>query len=161
MSSYNIYIPKKYKLISFLFLALMVIFSLFFTQYLGSLTHADPYISIYGAAKRIIAFGLAIPMSIAFINVCPNKPWIARQGRLTMQYYIYRAFMIPPLMTIIDKLNISKSFQLSVILTFMITILLIITLYIPYSTIITNSLSFLYNLKRGRVKHTLFCYKIV
>lgn len=142
MRGKNIYLPKKYKPLSFLFLISVIAVPLCFPQFLGSLTHADPYGNAYGALKRMFTFGLAILMSIAFINVCPNKPWIAQQGRLTMQYYIYHALAITPLMVIASKLNIPMSFGSATIYTIVMTIGIGISSRLPYFTKFTNPSSF-------------------
>ena len=117
MKGKNLYLPDKYK--SFCAVFLIVIFALlsFYPHRIDNLLNAFPYKNIYGAAIRMIGFAVAIPMSIAFINVCYYTPWIARQGRLTMQYYLYHALIIPPnsaviippLIMIADKLNIPMS----------------------------------------------------
>ena len=117
MKGKNLYLPDKYK--PFCAVFLIVIFALlsFYPHRIDNLLNAFPYKNIYGAAIRMIAFAVAIPMSIAFINVCYYTPWIARQGRLTMQYYLYHALIIPPnsaviippLIMIADKLNIPMS----------------------------------------------------
>lgn len=65
MRGKNIYLPNRYKPLSFLFLILVIVVPLFFPQFLGDLCHADPYGSAYGALKRIFTFGLAFLMSIA------------------------------------------------------------------------------------------------
>ena len=148
MRGKNIYLPKKYKPLSFLFLILMVAVPLFFPQYLGILTHEIPFGSIndggiYNAIKRMIVFSLAIPMSIAFINVCPNTPWIARQGRLTMQYFIYHALLIIPLMVITIELNIPMSFVLATIYIIILTVGLGLASRLKYFTKFTNPSSFL------------------
>lgn len=142
MRGKNIYLPKKYKPLSFLFLISVIAVPLFFPQFLGDLCHADPYGSAYGALKRMFTFGLAVLMSVAFINVCPNKPWIARQGRLTMQYYIYHALAITPLMVIASKLNIPMSFGSATIYTIVMTIGIGIASRLPYFTKFTNPSSF-------------------
>lgn len=142
MKGKNIYLPDKYKLFSFLFLVLMIVMPLYFPQYLGDLCQAAPYGSIFGALKRILIFLLAIPMSIAFINVCPNMSWAARQGRLTMQYYIYHALAILVLMAIVSKLNIPMSFISATIYTLGITAGIGIASRFPYFTKFTNPSSF-------------------
>lgn len=138
MKGKNLYLPDKYKLFSFLFLILMVAVPLYFPQYLGDLNHAAPYGSIFGALKRILVFCLAIPMSIAFINVCPNTSWAVQQGKLTMQYYIYHALAIPVLMVIVGKLNIPTSFVSATIYTLGITVGIGIASRFPYFTKFTN-----------------------
>jgi len=148
MRGKNLFLPKKYKPLCFLFLILMVAAPLYYPQYLGILTHSIPFGSIYdggfyNAAKRMIVFSLAIPMSIAFINVCPNNPWIARQGRLTMQYFIYHALAIIPLIVITMELNIPMSFVTATIYTIVLTVGLGIASRLTYFTKFTNPSSFL------------------
>jgi hypothetical protein len=126
----------------------MVAVPLYYPQYLGILTHSIPFGSIYdggfyNAAKRMIVFSLAIPMSIAFINVCPNKPWIARQGRLTMQYFIYHALAIIPLIVITMELNIPMSFVTATIYIIVLTVGIGMASRLPYFTKFTNPSSFL------------------
>lgn len=112
--------PKKYVPLSSIFLLFMIIIPLFFPQYLGSLTHHAPYGDYHNMFRRIFVFCLSIPMSLAFINICPNTPWSAQQGRFTMQYYIYHALIIPPLMIITNKIGVPLSLFISVIYTTMI-----------------------------------------
>ena len=145
MRGKNIYLPNKYKPFGFLFLALTITIPLFFPQYLGNLTHTAHYGSIYSATRRMFVFGLATLMSIAFINTCPNKPWVARQGRFTMQYYIYHAMVITPLMIIASKLNITASFVSAIIYTAVMTIGIGIASRLPNFTKFTNPSSFLKN----------------
>lgn len=138
MKGKNLYLPDKYKLFSFLFLVLMIAVPLYFPQYLGDLCHAAPYGSIFGALKRVFVFFWAIPLSIAFINICPNTPWAIQQGKFTMQYYIYHALMIPVLMVIVGKLNIPMSFVSASIYTLGITAGIGIASRFPYFTKFTN-----------------------
>jgi fucose 4-O-acetylase-like acetyltransferase len=148
MRGKNLFLPKKYQPLCFMFLILMVAVPLYYPQYLGILTHSIPFGSIYdggfyNAAKRMIVFSLAIPMSIAFINVCPNKPWIARQGRLTMQYFIYHALAIIPLIVITMELNIPMSFVTATIYIIVLTVGIGMASRLPYFTKFTNPSSFL------------------
>ena len=148
MRGKNLFLPKKYQPLCFMFLILMVAVPLFFPQYLGILTHSIPFGSIYdggfyNAAKRMIVFSLAIPMSIAFINVCPNNPWIARQGRLTMQYFIYHALAIIPLIVITMELNIPMSFFTATIYIIVLTVGIGMASRLSYFTKFTNPSSFL------------------
>lgn len=122
MRGKNLFLPDKYKPLCIVYLILMFTLPLFLSQYLGNLSYASPYGSAFGAVNRIFLFCLAIPMSIAFINVCNNKPRIAQQGRLTMQYYIYHALIIPPLISIVDKQNIPMSFVTAGVITIGITL---------------------------------------
>lgn len=150
MKGKNLYLPDKYK--PFCAVFLIVIFALlsFYPHRIDNLLNAFPYKNIYGAAIRMIAFAVAIPMSIAFINVCYYTPWIARQGRLTMQYYLYHALIIPPnsaviippLIMIADKLNIPMSFISAVIIIIVTIIGIGLILKIPYIKMLTNPSSF-------------------
>lgn len=138
MKGKNLYLPDKYKPLCIVFLIVILAILLFFPHRMVFLKHADPYGSIYGAAIRMIAFGLAIPMAIAFINVCPKMPWVAQQGRMSMQYYIYHALMISPLIAIVVKMNIPMTFFTAVILIIGITVGLGIVLKMPCFKILTN-----------------------
>lgn len=138
MKGKNLYLPDKYKLFCFLLLILMIIVPLYFPQCLGSLTYIAPYDSIYGAIEKIFVFFLAILMSIAFINICPNTSWTVQQGKLTMQYYIYHPLAIYVLMAIVGKLNIPMSFVSATIYTLSITVGIGIASRFPYFTKFTN-----------------------
>lgn len=142
MKGKNLYLPDKYKPFCVVFLIAMFAIPLFFPHFL-SLLNSTPYENYHGALKRMFVFSLAIPMSIAFINVCYNTPWIARQGKMSMQYYIYHVLIIPPFFAIVDKLNIPMSFATAAVITLLITIGIIIILRIPYVKMLTNPSSFL------------------
>lgn len=155
MKGKNLYLADKYKPLCVVFLIGIFAILLFFPYRINDLMCATPYKSIYGAAIRMIAFAVAIPMSIAFINVCYYTPWIAHQGRMTMQYYIYHALIIPPnyavilppLIMMADKLNIPMSFVTAAIITVGITIGTGLLLKIPYVNMLTNPSSFI--VKKG------------
>lgn len=142
----NLYLPNKYKLLCIVFLIGILAVLLFYPHRIGYLLYATPYKSIYGVVIRMVAFILSIPMSIAFMNVCYNAPWIARQGRLSMQYYIYHgliipgnsALIIPPIIVAVGKLNIPMTFITAVIIIVGITIGLSFFLKIPYIQNLTN-----------------------
>lgn len=138
----NLFLPNKYKIISFLFLITMVSIPLFFHQYMGSLMHAKPYVNYYGALKRIFIFSMSIPMSLAFMNLCIKTSWIAKQGRLTMQYFIYHAIIISPLMIIIKKLGIQPSLLTAILCTFLITTGIGIILNLHFFRKLTNPSTF-------------------
>lgn len=144
MRGKNIYLPNKYKPLSFLFLILMVVVPLLFPQFFNNLTHAEPYDNVFGAVKRILVFSLAVLMSIAFINVCPNFTWTAKQGRLTMQYYIYHALAITPIMVIAGKLCIPMSFVSAIFIAIAMTIGIGIVLKLPYFNKFTNPSSLIF-----------------
>lgn len=138
MRGKNLYLPEKYKTLCVVFLILMFAIPIIYPQYLGSLRHADPYGNIIGAVKRTFVFSLSIPMSIAFLNVCYNTQWVARQGRMTMQYYIFHALIIPPLMIIVGKLDIPMTFATATIITIGIVLGIGLVLKIPYVKMVTN-----------------------
>lgn len=148
MKGKNIFLPDKYRPFSFLLLISMIAVPLFFPQILGSLTHSDPYTDgIYDALKRLFIFSLAIVMSLAFINICPNIKWISKQGRLTMQYYIYHALTIQVIMNLAKIINIPMTYFSAAIYTMIITIGIGIASYSPYFRKFTNPSTFL-NKKR-------------
>ena len=138
MKGNNIYLPKKYRPLCILLLISVIVVPLFFPRYLGDLCHADPYGNAYGALKRIFTFSLAILMSIAFINICPNIPWATKQGKLTMQYYIYHALAITPIIIIVSKINIPMIFISAVIYIIILTIGIGIMLQLKFFKKLTN-----------------------
>ena len=154
MKGKNLYLPDKYKPFCAVFLIVIFAILSFYPHRIDNLLNATPYKNIYGAAIRMIAFAVAIPMSIAFINVCYYTTWTARQGRLTLQYYLYHALIIPPnsaviippLILIADKMNIPMSFTTAIIIIILITIGLSFILKKQYVKMLTNpSLFFLKN----------------
>lgn len=86
----------------------------------------------------------------SILNICYNTPWIAQQGRMTMQYYIYHALIIPPmsapiippLILIADKMNIPMTSYTAVAIIIITTIVLSLILKIPYVKMLTNPSSF-------------------
>ena len=150
MKGKNLYLPDKYKPFCAVFLIVIFAILLFYPHRIDNLLNAVPYKNIYGAAIRMIAFAIAIPMSIAFINVCYYTTWTARQGRSTMQYYLYHALIIPPnsaviippLIMIANKLNFPMSFISAVIIITVIIIGIGLVLKIPYVKMLTNPSSF-------------------
>ena len=152
MKGKNLYLPDKYRLLCILFLIGILAILFFYPHRIKYLLYYAPYKNIYGAAIRMIAFVIAIPMSLAFLRVCYHTPWIARQGRLSMQYYIYQGLIIPgnsapiipPLIVAAGKLNIPMTFITAVIITIVIIIGLSFILKIPYLRMLTNPSSFFF-----------------
>lgn len=144
MKGKNLYLPDKCKPFCVVFLIAMFAIPLFFPHFL-SLLNSTPYENYNGALKRMFVFCLAIPMSIAFINVCYNTPWIARQGKMSMQYYIYHILIIPTLLTVVDKMDIPMTFATAAIITIGIIIGIGILLKIPYVKMLTNPSSLIKN----------------
>ncbi|SHK29435.1 acyltransferase family protein [Xylanibacter ruminicola] len=130
MKGRNLYLPDKYKLLCVVFLIAILTILFFYPHRINDLKFATPYKSFWGAAIRMIAFGLAVPMSIAFINVCYKAPWVAQQGKISLQYYIYHALLIPPmsapiippLILIADKMNVPMTFYTAFVITIITTI---------------------------------------
>ena len=143
MRGKNIYLPNKYKPICIVLLALIFVILCFFPYRLNSLFNDIPYKSINEAAIRVICFALSFPMSIAFINICCNTPWIARQGRFSLHYYIYHALLIQPFMIVAGKLNIPMTFLSAVFIIIGITLFISFALNIPLVRKMTNPSSFL------------------
>ena len=96
MKGRNLYLPDKYKLLCLLFLIVILALLFFYPHRINDLKYAAPYKSVLGAAIRMMVFALAVPMSVAFINVCYHSSWTARQGRMSLQYYLYHALIVPP-----------------------------------------------------------------
>lgn len=138
----NLFLPDKYRPLCLVFLVLTLAIPLFCPQFLDNLTHR-PYSNINDMFNRIIVFGLSIPMSIAFINICPNTRWSSRQGRLTLQYYLYHVLIIPPLMVVMGKLDFPMTFFSAVFFTLVIIIGLGLLSYLPFFRFFTNPSSFL------------------
>lgn len=136
-------IPQSFRPISILFLFGTLLIPYYVPAILGDLNQADPFGSVRFMCSRILIYCLSIPMSIAFINVCPSNKYTEEQGKKTMQYYIYHALMIMCLIYIINKytLNINTSFVFSLIYSMMITAIIWCMLKIPFVNKLTNPLS--------------------
>ena len=143
MKGRNLFLPSKFKPLHCAFLILSLALPIFFQQYLGELEHHSPYNDYHDVFSRIFIFTISIPMSLAFINICPNIPWAARQGRLTMQYYIYHTLIVLQFVSIISKLNFPMTYLSATIYTAIITISLGIASYLPYFSKLTNPSSLL------------------
>ena len=146
MKGRNFYLPDKYKLHCAVFLIVILAILFFYPHRINDLKFATPYKSLLGAAIRMIVFAFAVPMSIAFINLCPHTRWTARQGRMTLQYYIYHALIVPPssalimppLLVIAEKLNVPMTFITAAIIITVIIVVLTLALKIPYIKALTN-----------------------
>jgi fucose 4-O-acetylase-like acetyltransferase len=143
MKGKNLFRLERFKLFYIVFLMLTFAVPLFMTQYLGKLQHADPYGNFYDACVRIFVFILSIPMSLAFINICPKIKWSAKQGKFSLQYYIYHALLISLSFIIIRKTNLPMSLSVSAFYSFVLIALLGMASYLPYFNKLTNPSSFL------------------
>lgn len=131
MKGRRLYISTKYKPLCILFLAITLILPFFFSKYLGDLNQAQPYNNIRDMFSRIFVFCLSLPISVAFINICPNIPWISQQGRLTLYYYICHAIIIYFFMIIVSKYHLPTSFLAATLYTIVLIGGLGITSYLP------------------------------
>ncbi|MBR5656991.1 MAG: acyltransferase family protein [Prevotella sp.] len=144
---------SKYKYLCMLFLIITLIIPYYYSKYLGDLNQADPYGSIYGMYSRIFIYGISIPMSISFIILCPNRPYFSKQGRYTMQYYIYHALIVIWLVATIQKYNLPNSFVAALLYTILITLFIWLLSYLPHFEKSTNPSEFLLK-KNKSEKHT-------
>jgi fucose 4-O-acetylase-like acetyltransferase len=136
--NYKLYLPSKYKFVCFLFLIAIIPIVAFYPEYLGDLKQDVPYTGIYGMTGRIIVYLLSIPMSIAFINTCLNNKIFAKQGKFTMQYYIYHALILSILGMLVNKYSLPTTLIANVVYTVGITSIIFISLYIPFVKELTN-----------------------
>jgi fucose 4-O-acetylase-like acetyltransferase len=142
MRNTKLYISSKYKIICLLFLVLIIPVVVSFPKYLGSLAQADPYTNINEMFGRILVYLLCIPMSFAFINICPNNSFLAKQGRYTMQYYIYHAFALIVFGIIMAKFSLPRTLIASIIYTMIIILGIYLSLYIPFVRKLVNPIQF-------------------
>ena len=94
MKENNIFIPDRFRLLSLVFLSLTILVPLFTPNILGDLNQAEPYNGTTGLLSRVFVWIFSIPMSLAFLNLCPNTAWVSKQGRFSLQYYIYHSVII-------------------------------------------------------------------
>jgi fucose 4-O-acetylase-like acetyltransferase len=130
--NHKLYLPSKCKFVCFLFLIAIVPIAAFYPEYLGNLTQDNPYTGIRGMTGRIIVYLLSIPMSIAFINICPNNKMFAKQGKFTMQYYIYHALILFVFRALVNKYSLPTTLMADVVYTVGITSIIFVSLYIPF-----------------------------
>lgn len=139
MKGKSIFLLDKYKLLCMVFLTLIFALLFFFSpNIINDLKYAFPYGNIYGAAIRMIAFAFAIFMFLAFMTVCYKAPLVARQGKMTMYYYILHALIISPLMKVVGYTGLSMSFVLAAVICIVITVGIGVVLNIPYFKMFTN-----------------------
>ena len=72
MRGKSLFVDSKYRLLFGLFLVAVFVLLSFINGDNLDLNHADPYRDITGMYIRLASFVLCIPMSVAFINVCPS-----------------------------------------------------------------------------------------
>lgn len=143
MRGKHIILPAKYKPYSILVLAATMTVPVFFAEYIGDLHQADPYYNIYGMCRRLLIFCLSVPMSVAFMNAWPSRKWMARQGKYTLQYYIYHAYIVIFLMAAVNRFGLPASYLAAVIYTLFATACIFLALQIPVFRKLTNPSVFL------------------
>ena len=153
MKGRNLYLPDKYKLLCGVFLMVILALLFFYPHRLNDLKFATPYKNILGAVIRMTVFGLAVPMSVAFINVCPHTRWTAQQGRMSLQYYIYHGLMVPPnsalimppLIVMAEKVTPPMNFITATVITTIVIVVIAVALKIPYVKSLTNPSSLIHS----------------
>lgn len=153
MKGKNLFLPDKYKPICYAFLIITMAIPVFFHDYLGAkLREIDPYY-VYRGLRMILGWLLAVVMSIAFINICAYMQWTARQGRLTMHYFIYHSILLPPIRYILGMMNIPMTLITAVVCTLVITIVIGIASFLPFFKELVNPLTFFFI----KIKEREFC----
>ena len=146
MRGKSLFIDSKYRLWCGLFLvALFVLLCIIKVDNLN-LNHTDPYRDITGMYIRLASFALCIPMSVAFINVCPSTGWIATQGKHTLNYYLYHVFFIHLFMKVFSRFDFPKNLISLFLVVSLIILCISLLLRIPLFQKITNPSSFFNNL---------------
>ena len=97
-----------------------------------NLNHADPYHDITGMYIRLASFALCIPMSVAFINVCPSTQWMATQGKFTLHYYLYQFFFIHLFMMVFSRFDFPKNLISVFLIVSLIILCISLLLRIPF-----------------------------
>lgn len=138
MKGKNLFVTKRYRVWCALFLATTVILPLLFDNYLGDLNHAAPYTNPLRIFSRFLVFCLSIPMSISFINICPVRHWIAKQGKLTMQYYIFHSVIIFFFMICVNRYNLPTTFFSAAMYSIGVVLIIWLLCKIPFIAKLTN-----------------------
>lgn len=163
MKGRNIFLTDKLKLFCIGFLIVVLVILSFYPHRISDLLCATPYKSVYRVAVRVVFFAVAVPISLAFLNICPKSPCFARQGRMTMQYYIYHAFIIPPnsaliippLIATAHKMNIPFNLISATVILIGTVLAITVILKIPFVKILTNPSSlFVKRKKKNYNKHS-------
>ena len=142
MKGKSLYLPSKYRIYCIAFLIVSFAVPLFFSEYLGDLRMGDPYSSIFGLCSRMLDYGLSIPYSIAFINACPSNKFFSKQGKYTMQYYIFHALILTCLFVVARKFGLPSNTIMASAYTLFTTLCIWIGLHIPNVDKLTNPSKF-------------------
>lgn len=143
MQGKQLYLPSKFKPLCIVVLCLAFIVPIYFPYLLGDLRFADKYIDISYMFSRIFVYFMSIVMSISFICVCPNIMFFSKQGKYTLQYYVYHALILFVLFIIINKFNLPKSTFTACTYSFFVLSCIWLFSYSSYFTKFTNPSSFL------------------
>ena len=138
MKEKSLFISDCYRPLSLVFLSLTILVPLFIPSILGDLNQAQPYNGTVGLLSRMFVWFISFPMSLAFLNLCPNTTWASKQGHLSMQYYIYHAFIIYFLMIIVRRMGDIPLFTTAALITSAIVVGLGIASRLPYFCAFTN-----------------------
>lgn len=153
MRGKKIYFSSKCKIYCLLFLLITVFILPFISQYLGDLTRANLYVNVHCMVYRILGYLMCIPMSIAFINICPNNKLLAEHGRYTMQYFVYHAVILYFFKAIVEYFLLPTSFIFCIFYSLVIIVIIWSALRISLIAKFVTPFSLLIELNR---KHNKF-----
>ena len=143
MQGKKLYLPSKFKIPCSIFLCMAFIVPIFFSQYLGDLRFANRYVDISSMFDRMFVYCISICMSISFICVCPNTTFLSKQGKYTLQYYIYHALILFVLFIVVKKFNLSNSIIAAFGYTILVAFVIWLFSHFSFFTKLTNPFSFL------------------
>lgn len=147
MQTRNICLSSRYKPFCFMFLCFAFVLPVFLPEYLGDLRFADRYPDISFMYSRILVFCVSIAMSVSFLCVCPDTRFLSKQGRYTLQYYIYHTVIVYFLMIIVRKLNLPDSALAALVYTIFVTFVIWIFSHFSFFVKLTNPSVYLRNKK--------------
>ena len=148
MKGKSLFVEPKYKLWSGLFLVSVFVLLSFINKDNLDLNHSDPYHDILEMYLRLCSFALCIPMSLAFINVCPSTKWLATQGKYTLHYYLYQIFVILFFLKVFKGVEFPQNLFVVFLIVMLIILCIWLLLRISFFQKITNPSSFFIN--RGK-----------
>ena len=146
MRGKSLFVNSKYRLWCGLFLLFVFVLLLFINGENLDLNHSDPYHDISGMYLRLWSFALCIPMSMAFINVCPSTKWIATQGKYTLHYYLYHIFVIHLFLKVFKGVDLPQNLVVVFFVAMLIILCIWLLLRIPFFQKLPNPSSF-FNLR--------------
>lgn len=123
---------KRMKILCSVFLVATCVIPIFFANYLGDLYLAQPYKNISGLYGRLLVFSLAIPMSVAFITVCPNSLFLAQEGKKTLSYLVFHSIIIIFTISHLKDWGFYPSVRTAIDYTVCLIIVVVILLQFPF-----------------------------